>query len=95
VVSVNGAKAASQPGFQLGFSGNRVSIDMAKNADVSLSIVNSNGREINRLHTGRLAQGRHEFALNGSMPKGVYWLVLKDAARPGILGMHKLIWLQN
>jgi hypothetical protein len=95
-VSVNGAVSAPvSPAYRLGFSGNRVSVDLQKNADVSLSIVNANGREISRVHSGRLAQGHHEFALNASMPKGVYWLVLKDASRPGILGMHKLIWLAN
>lgn len=95
-VSINGAsRSPSAPHFQLGSAGRRVSLDLARNADVSLFLVNSAGREVRRLHAGRLAQGRHEFSLPAAMPKGVYWVVLKDAARPGILGMHKLIWLQN
>jgi hypothetical protein len=95
-VSVNGAsRASSTPAFQLGSAGRRVSLDLAKNTDVTLSLVSSSGREISRLHSGRLTQGRHEFALSAAMPKGVYWVVLKDASRPGVVGMHKLIWLQN
>jgi hypothetical protein len=96
-VSINGnaARSARASSFQLGSAGRRISLDLAKNADVTLSLLNSSGREISRLHAGRLAQGRHEFALGAAMPKGVYWIVLKEASRPGILGMHKLVWLEN
>ena len=94
-VSVSSQVGSTTVGFRLGSTSRRISVDMDKGANVSLAIVNSNGREISRVHAGRLSQGHHEFALNSAMPKGVYWIVLKDANRPGILSMRKLIWLQN
>jgi hypothetical protein len=94
-VAVNGAATSAPSVFRLGSSGGRISLDLDKGLDVSLSVVSSNGREIGRVHSGRLSQGHHEFSLKAAMPKGVYWLVLKEAGQSGILGMRKLIWLQN
>ena len=95
-VSLRGsASTPSASFFRLGSNGNRISVDMDRTADVSVSILTANGRELSRVHSGRLTQGRHEFALKNSMPKGVYWVVLKEASQPGILGMRKLIWLAN
>jgi len=62
-------------------SGNRVSLNMSNKGVVSLSLVNSRGQTIRQIHSGQLSEGRHDFSLAQDVPKGVYWLVLKNTVQ--------------
>ena len=64
-------------GYALDYSGNHIALNLTNAANVSLSLVDPKGREVSRLHSGKLSSGSHSFSLNAHVSaSGVYWLIL-------------------
>jgi hypothetical protein len=61
------------------YTNGNVTLNLEKTADISLSLVNSQGQVINRLHSGLLSEGHYTFSMNSNVPKGIYYLVLKSS----------------
>ncbi len=80
--------------FGIDYSEGRIRLDLIQASFLSLSLVNSQGREISRIHDGKLPEGVHEFSVSASVPKGVYWLVVRGSDH-AILSQQRLVRLRN
>ncbi len=69
----------------------RVSLNMTRTANVSVSMVNSRGQIVSQIHSGLLSEGRHDFTLDAGIPKGIYWLVVKSPEAPGALNTKMIV----
>ncbi len=82
-------------GFEMKYSTREVTLDLREASSLSLSVVNIQGREIARLHSGKLSAGSHIFPLNQSgFPNGVNWLVIQDS-KHRIVSQQMLVRLKN
>ncbi len=79
------------PFFSMDYSDGRVRLSLSEASALSLSLVDSRGRELSRVYSGMLAEGSHDFLLNPALPKGVYWLILKHAGVSQALASKMLV----
>ncbi len=82
---------SSASNFSLRYTDRDVHLVLEQAATVSLALINSNGREISRLYSGRLTAGHHDFRFAEALPKGVYWLVLKNPPLTQAMSVKMLV----
>ncbi len=77
------------------YFGNRIYLNLKKNMNVSLILMDSRGQTLGQIHSGKLSEGRHEFTFSTSLPQGVYLLVVRDLSSNKVLSKQALPLLKN